>query len=260
MKLKNFNINEVLKIKELYYNGLSCEKIGKHYGVSKTPIKRLLKNFGLLNKGKSDGKKIILSEEQKKMIKNLYLIENKNCEEIGKELNLKKSFINKYLTTVPYRRTKGVANSVRRQGKKLPQKVKENMKIAQQKLSKSGNRKQTGGICKKFIINGLICHGTYEKYYIEKLINENILCPQNAEPIITPFGVYYPDFSYENKLIEIKSEYTFNILIGKQKSRFTKQFETDQLNKLKWVNKYVKPVEILIIDKRNNKIINKNIL
>jgi predicted DNA-binding protein YlxM (UPF0122 family) len=260
MKQVIFTKKEITKIKELYSKGLSCTGIAKIINVSKTPIIRILKTEGLLKKGNSDGKKIILTKQQKEIIKNLYLIKNKNCEEIGKELKLTKSFINKYLGTVSYRRTKGKANSVRRQGKALPQKVKENMKIAQQKLSQSGNRKQTGGVCKTFIINGLRCQGTYEKFYIEKLINENITCPKNYGSIVTPFGTYYPDFSYDDRLIEIKSDYTFNILIGKQISRFTKQYETKQLDKLKWVNENIKPVEILVVDKRNNEVIKKNIL
>jgi predicted DNA-binding protein YlxM (UPF0122 family) len=47
---------------------------------------------------------------------------------------------------------------------------------------------------------------------------------------------------------------------GKQISRFTKQYETKQLAKLKWVNENIKPVEILVVDKRNNEVIKKNIL
>jgi transposase len=260
MKQIIFTSKDISKIKELYSNGLSCTHIGKSFNVSKTPIIKILKTEGLLKKPKSNGKKIVLTKKQKEIIKNLYLIKNKNCEDIGNELKLTTSFINKYLGTVSYRRTKGEANSVRRRGKSLSQKVKENMKIAQQKLSKSGNRKQTGGVCKTFIINGLHCQGTYEKFYIEKLINENIVCPKNSESIVTPFGVYYPDFSYDDRLIEVKSDYTFNILIGKEISRFTKQFETNQLDKLKWVNKNIKPVEILVIDKRKNKVIKKHIL
>ncbi len=201
MKKIMFTNDEINNIKDLYQKGLSCKSIGEYYEVSKSPINRILKNCEKLNKGKSDGKKIVLSKKQKEIIKNLYLIKNKNCEEIGKELKLTTSFINKYLGTVSYRRTKGIANSVRRQGKSLPQKIKENMKIAQQKLSQSGNRKQMGGICKTFIINNLRCQGTYEKFYIEKLINENITCPKNYGSIVTPFGVYYPDFSYDDRLI-----------------------------------------------------------
>jgi hypothetical protein len=134
------------------------------------------------------------------------------------------------------------------------------MKIAQQKLSESGNRKQTGGICKIFNVNNIECHGTYEKFYIEMLINENVLCPKNCKSIITPYGVYYPDFSYDDKLIEVKSEYTYNILIGIEKSRFSKKIETNQLRKIKWVNENILPVEIIVVDKRKNKIIKKEII
>jgi len=260
MKQIVFTSNDITKIKELYSNGLSCFSISKMFNISKTPIIRLLKNEEVLKKGNSNGKKIILTKEQKRVIKDLYLNHNKNCKEIGDILNLTESFINKYLGTVYYRRSKGEANSEYRKGKKLPQKTKHNMKIAQQKLSKSGNRKQTGGVCKIFNVDGIKCQGTYEKFYIEKLINENILYPKNCEPIITPYGVYYPDFSYGNKLIEIKSDYTYNILIGVEKSRFTNLIETNQLMKIKWVNENVLPVEIIVVDKRKNKIIKKEII
>lgn len=43
-------------------------------------------------------------------------------------------------------------------------------------------------------------------------------------------------------------------------SRFTKTIETNQYEKIKWVNKNIKPIEILVVDKRNNKIINKEIV
>jgi transposase len=260
MKQIVFTLKDIGKIKEFYSNSLSCSHIGKIFDVSKTPIIKILKQEGLLKKGYSNGKKIILTNEQKKIIKNLYIIEKKNCKEIGDTLNLTESFINKYLGTVYYRRSKSEANSEYRKGKKLPQKTKNNMKIAQQKLSKSGNRKQTGGVCKIFNVDGIKCQGTYEKFYIEKLINENILYPKNCEPIITPYGVYYPDFSYGNKLIEIKSDYTYNILIGVEKSRFTNLIETNQLMKIKWVNENVLPVEIIVVDKRKNKIIKKEII
>ena len=238
---------------------LSAKDIGLKFNVSNVPIKRILIDNGLLRTGKSNGIKINLTLEQENKIKDLYLNHNKNCEEIGIELNLKASFINKHLTNVSYRRTKGEANSVYRTGKKLPQKIKDNMTIAQQVLAKSGKRKQTGGVCKTYYVNGLKRQGTYEKFYLEKLIIDGVDLPNESELIITPFGVYYPDFSFEDKLIEIKSDYTYDVLIGVKVSRFTKKIETKQYEKIKWVNKNVKPIEILVVDKRNNKFINKEI-
>jgi hypothetical protein len=249
---------EIKTIIDLYTkHGLNTTKIGVKFGISKTPIARVLRDNGLLRKGNSNGVKILLSNEQENKIKNLYLNYNKNCEEIGKELNLTASFINKYLARVSYRRTRSEATTITKTGVSLSQKTKDNMTTAQQKLAKSGNRKQTGGVCKNFIISGLTCQGTYEKFYIDKLINDGLKLPKEAESIVTPYGVYYPDFSFEDKLIEIKSDYTYDVLIGLKISRFTKKIETKQYKKINWVNKNIKPVQILVVDKRNNKLINK---
>jgi hypothetical protein len=134
------------------------------------------------------------------------------------------------------------------------------MKNAQQKLAKSGKRKQTGGVCKNYIINGLECQGTYEKFYLEKLIENNEILPKNSIPIETPYGVYYPDFTFENRLVEIKSDYTYDVLLGIKESRFTRQKSLRQYEKIKWVNSNVKEVDILVVDKRNNKITKKEII
>ncbi len=260
MNKKFFSDIEIDIIKTEYVvNNKSCDAIALLVGVSKGPIIKILKENGILKKSKSNGVKIILSEKEKNNIKDLYLNNNKNCVEIAKELGLTNYFIDKYLCSVDYRRTKGDANSLYRTGKKLSKNIKDNMSLAQQKLAKSGKRKQTGGVCKTYIINGLECQGTYEKFYLEKLINDNIILPYKSESINTPYGVYYPDFTYGDRLIEIKSDYTYDILVGDKISRFTKKISTLQYDKIKWINNNIKPIEILIIDKRNNKIIKKEI-
>jgi DNA invertase Pin-like site-specific DNA recombinase len=102
----NFSNKEIDKIKEMYLNeNFSTEKIGCYFNVSKIPIIKILKNLDILRKGYSNGIKINLTEEKKEKIENLYLNKYKSAEEIGKELNLTASFINKHLTTVNYRRT-----------------------------------------------------------------------------------------------------------------------------------------------------------
>jgi transposase-like protein len=83
---KEFTASEIENILKKYEEGLSVEKISNLYGVSKTPIKRILKNEKLLRKGHSNGKKIELSEYQIKKIKDLYLNEFKNIVEIANEL------------------------------------------------------------------------------------------------------------------------------------------------------------------------------
>jgi hypothetical protein len=261
MKRVEFTPSEIKKIEYDYLvNGLSCKTISEKYGVSVTPIKRVLRKNGKLRNGNSDGKKKNLTENQYELIKKLYLNEFKNIESISQELNINKHLVAKIIHYSDYRRTRGEAMSIYRKGRKLSESIKNNMKIAQQKFAKSGNRKQTGGICKNYIVDGLECQGTYEKFYIEKLINDGELKPKKSLPIETPFGVYYPDFSFEDRLIEIKCDYTYDILLGNKESRFTKQKNLNQYNKIKWVNSNIKKVDILIVDKRNNKVEKKEII
>ena len=253
-----------LEIKKIVYQytilNLSCEKIGKLSNMSKVPINKLLKGMNLLRKGNSDGKKINLTKKQKEKIKRLYLVENKTSPYISKELNLNLHFIEKYIYNSDFKRTQGESITLRQTGKKRSDSVKNILKLAQQKFAKSGMRKQTGGICKSFMIEDLSCDGTYEKFYIEKLISENKELPKKCESVNTPFGVYYPDFDYKKTYIEIKSDYTYEILLGKKKNRWSNKIDTNQFEKIKWVNSNVKPVQILVVDKRNNKLIKKEIV
>jgi transposase len=254
---KEFSNEIINNIIEKYSNGLSCQKISKIYNMSITPIKRIIKEKGILRKGYSDGIKIELTEEQRNIIKKLYVTDLKTSSYISEVLNLNKHFIDTYIQKSGYRRTKGESISLRQTGKKRSEKAVLNVKLGQQKLAQSGKRKQTGGVCKRFIINDLMCYGTYEKFYIEKLIKERKKLPQNSKSINTPFGVYYPDFLGDNSLIEIKSDYTYDVLIGKKVNRWSRKIDTTQLEKIKWVNKNIKPVDVLVVDKKNNKIIKK---
>jgi predicted DNA-binding protein YlxM (UPF0122 family) len=260
MKKIVFTDKQISEIEKDYLiNNLSCETIGKKFGISKVPINNLLKKNGKLKKGSSNGKKINLTDEQVKTIKKLYLEELRTGPYIAKILNLNKNLIDKILYNSNFRRSLGESISLRQTGKKRSERVIKILERAQQNYAKSGKRKQTGGICRKFLVKNISCQGTYEKYYIEKLIKEDKTLPNNSKPIDTPYGVYYPDFSFNNRLIEIKCDYTYDILIGKKQSRFTKKIDTRQYDKIKWVNKNVITVDILIVDKKNNKIIKKEI-
>lgn len=109
---KEFNDIEINDILIKYKNGLSLQKISEIYNVSKGPIKQILKDKNMLREGRSNGVKINLTEEQKEKIKDLYLIGYKNSLEIGQELNLSKSFIDKYLQLSNIIRTKSEGVSV----------------------------------------------------------------------------------------------------------------------------------------------------
>ena len=101
---KDFSNYDVDDIVRTYENGMSLQKIGEIHNVSKTVIRKIIKDNGVLREGYSDGIKIDLTEEQKEIIKNLYLNEYKTCVEISEKLGLTSSFIDKYLCSTNYRR------------------------------------------------------------------------------------------------------------------------------------------------------------
>lgn len=258
MKTIIFNENQIKEIIH-YYNveKLSCSRISKIFNCSKTPINNLLLKCNILRSGKSNGKKIILTSEDENTIKTLYLESKKSLEEIAKIIGIKTSRLSKHLSKCDYRRSKGESISIRQTGKKRSEEYVERFKIIQKNLAKSGKRKQSGGICKQYEVNGIFCFGTYEKFFIEFLIKNKKECPINTNSLNTPYGVYYPDFSYPENLVEIKSKYTYDVLIGKEINRWTKKIDTIQYKKIKWVNENILPVKIFIVDKKNNKIIEK---
>jgi len=98
-----------------------------------------------------------------------------------------------------------------------------------------------------------------KKKYIEYLKNRNNKLPNNTNSINTPHGVYYPDFEYDDKFIEIKSSYTYDVLLGKIPSRFNGKYDFKQIKKIKWVNENVKPVDVIIVSRNGNKLIKKDI-
>lgn len=109
---KEFSDEIIDSIIENYKNGLSCQKISEIYNVSKGPINRILKEKKLLKAGYSNGIKIELTEEHKENIKKLYLEEYKNCNEIGKILELSVSFISSHIQKTGYKRTRSNGTSV----------------------------------------------------------------------------------------------------------------------------------------------------
>lgn len=110
---KEFTNTEINKIVELYTtNGLNTSEVAMQFGVSKTPILRVLKNKNLLRVGKSNGIKIKLTLEQESLIKEMYLQDYKSCDEISEKTGLTAPFIDKYLNNCNFRRDKGSAASI----------------------------------------------------------------------------------------------------------------------------------------------------
>jgi hypothetical protein len=105
------------------------------------------------------------------------------------------------------------------------------------------------GLCKEFIVEGIVCYGTFEKKYIEILLHLGYDLPVNVkESIITEYGTYTPDFEFHDFFVEVKSKFTYDVLIGKKSYSKSRKSSIDQMNKIIWTNNNVKAVRIAIID------------
>lgn len=86
--------------------------------------------------------------------------------------------------------------------------------------------------------------GTYELDFINQLVKNNLELPKKPNGIITPYGDSYPDFEFEDYFVEIKSSWTYKVLIGEVKGLSDKK--DHQLEKFQWIHNNVKPVIIRI--------------
>jgi hypothetical protein len=134
-----------------------------------------------------------------------------------------------------------VSNSVKKHWDSLTIEQREQRYINQQNNG--------AGICKYSTVNEYIVYGKCEERYIKKLYKNNEDLPINKKrtSVETKFGLYFPDFEYENYFIEIKSLYTFNKMIEERNKT-----ENCQLGKLIWVMGNIKDVKILVETSRNN--------
>ena len=115
------------------------------------------------------------------------------------------------------------------------------------KLSKYG-KAFFGKRCEEYKIGDLTCYGKTEMKYIHKLISESSELPKNFHGALkTPYGTYNPDFELNGYLIEVKSDFTFDVLLGRKSYSKSKPSNPLQLKKILWVSKNVKPVLVRVV-------------
>lgn len=155
----------------------------------------------------------------------MYVEEKRGAFYIGKLFNRSDNVIMYYLKkwNVPIWNRKVISKQIRKiYGPIKGFQGKEHSKESRQKISDSGklawqneNRVPRGGYSKTYntIIGKVI--GTYEVAFLQKLINEGKSLPKaEIKKIKTPFGMYTPDFEFEDRLIEIKSCFTIKVCKG----------------------------------------------
>jgi len=105
------------------------------------------------------------------------------------------------------------------------------------------------GRCQMHVIKNIKCYGSFEKKYIEILLKNNLCLPKNVEKSIeTNIGTYTPDFEFDKFYVEVKSRFTYEVLIGNKSYSKSKKSNPKQAEKIKWVSQNIKEVRIAIID------------
>lgn len=99
---------------------------------------------------------------------------------------------------------------------------------------------------KFYTLKGLKCQGRKELRFIKECVRYNWTLPIKPLRVETPFGYYTPDFEYEEMYIEIKSLHTFNVSRGLIGYKGLTKPSSLQWDKIKWVAKNIKPIEIII--------------
>lgn len=189
--------------------------------------------------GKSKPKESV--RKMKKTLKEFW--KNKTQKEMNEWKNTVSTTTKKRWESDEYR--KRISDSVKSHWESLTDDERTNRYISQQ----NGG----AGYCKYIEVNGYTVYGNTEKRYILSLLHTKSKMPlkTSRNGINTPYGMCFPDFDYGESFTEIKSSYTFDKMI--------KDYEIKnncQLNKLIWISKHIKKVNI-IVEVSKNKFIDK---
>ncbi len=91
--------------------------------------------------------------------------------------------------------------------------------------------------------------GSFEVAYLQSLLNNGLTLPKIGCKVRTPLGLYFPDFEFEDRFIEVKSKFTLSVCKGEQFD--PKGCKSDkQYRKIIWTTNNVKPVDIVVIDNK----------
>jgi hypothetical protein len=246
---------ELDKLIQLVKKNHSIDEISNYFGVHHETIR-----YYLFTKLKKLPKVYGFNEKEKQIIINQYVNEKRGAKHIGKLLNksdlmvsfwLKKwgikkitrSEISKKIREI-YGATKGFT------GKSHSKKSKEAISKSGLKSWKDSNREPKISKSRTYVTTLGKVLGTYEVAYLQQLYMKKESLPMvNKKKIKTPYGTYTPDFEFENRFIEVKSDFTFKVANGE----FVIKNYVKQIEKINWVNLNIKPIEIVIINKKDAK-------
>lgn len=219
------------------------ESVAKSIEQRKRDPKKWLEKYDKMKKtfeNKSQEEKEKIKEKRVNSFKNWWKDESNVNIIIERNKKISKTSIGKKRTKQS-REKQALTNTGRKQSEQTK------LKRAETRKRKLENGESLGIRCKVFIVNGLFCQGTFERRYIEGLIKQGKGLPINGNYYSTPYGVYQADFEYEDRIIEVKSTFTYSIFNG-ETPNIDGHYNKRQREKIKWVGRNIKPVQLLVFD------------
>ena len=235
----------------LYNRGNTINEISENTGYHYNTVRNCLIKSSITLKSRKDYK-WKPSEEDKTKILHLYETEKRGIDYISKALNTHwknvKEFLNQNHVKLWDRKTI-ISSNIKHYGISKGFTGKKHSKKSKRKMSlvRIGNCNNVTGPKSLFIktIVGTV-QGSYEAAYLQKLSNDGLTLPKIGGRVKTSKGIYFPDFEFEDRFVEIKSPFTWKVCKGEIENG--KGIKTNiQYQKIQWTSNNVKPVEIVIL-------------
>lgn len=255
---KNKKVNEQEVIKS-YESGKSIEFILKKFNISKGLVRYYLEKNNIIIREKNSTKGGFSKKEKEKII-DLYTKQKRGAKYIGSLLQRSDTLITYWLNKwkIPKNARSEISEKIREvygptkgfSGRKHSNKSKKTISNSGKEAWNKEDRLPVIGKSRTFKTKIGSVLGTYEVAYLQKLIDENKQLPTLLRKRFkTPFGSYMPDFEFEDRFIEVKSEFTLKVSKGLLPGNDGK-FSDKQWKKINWLNDNMKPVEIVVLDKK----------
>ena len=259
-------------ISDYQQNNLTIKDCSEKYKIKRWWINRIFAIHDITKNPRTAHNKREFTEKEKKQIIDLYLNKKRGAKYIAGVIGVSDITISTYLKTNNIKlwsRSELMESNRKHYGPTKGFSGKKHQKESKRKISKSliknCNRTVTGS--KSQFIETIIgkVQGSYEVAYLQKLFIENVSLPKPATKVKTPYGLYFPDFEYEDRFVEIKSEFTWKVCKGEIPNPKGK-LDNKQYCKIQWTHENIKPVEVIILNANAAKLLfldaikNKNVV
>lgn len=248
-----------------YVAGESLYSIFKKTGFNPCVIKLRLKKSGVqLREDKFSKSKKGFSDAEKNKIIDLYIRQKRGAKYIGELFGKSETNITYWLNkwNVPKNTRSEISLKIREvygatkgfTGFKHNKKSKKQISLSGKKAWEDEDRvvKSSKSRTYETIIGDVL--GTYEVAYLQSLLDNKQTLPNiNKKRYKTPYGSYTPDFEFEDRFVEIKSEFT--IKVSKGIINYKNGEKSKQWKKIEWLNKNLKKVEVIVLKQKDVKIL-----